>query len=89
MLRAVLSSWTLFFGLLLISAGNGLWVVLLGTGANDFGFGNIATGIVMSGYFAGILLDQSLYAIWPGQACSRTGVGSHCVIIGADTCVTG
>ena len=54
MLRAVLSSWTLFFGLLLISAGNGLQVVLLGTGANDAGFSNIATGIVMSGYFAGI-----------------------------------
>ena len=54
MLRAVLSSWTLFFGLLLISAGSGLQVVLLGTGANDAGFSNIATGIVMSGYFAGI-----------------------------------
>ena len=58
MLRAVLSSWTLFFGLLLISAGNGLQVVLLGTGANDAGFSNIATGIVMSGYFAGIFVGS-------------------------------
>ncbi len=54
MLRAITSTWTLFFGLLLISAGNGLQVVLLGTRAPDAGFSTIATGIVMSGYFAGI-----------------------------------
>ena len=54
MLRAIISTWTLFFGLLLISAGNGLQVVLLGTRAPEAGFSNIATGIVMSGYFAGI-----------------------------------
>jgi MFS family permease len=54
MLKAVISTWTLFFGLLLISAGNGLQVVLLGTRAPEAGFSNIATGIVMSGYFAGI-----------------------------------
>jgi len=40
--------------LLLISAGNGLQVVLLGTRAPDAGFSTIATGIIMSGYFAGI-----------------------------------
>jgi len=54
MLKAIISTWTLFFGLLLISAGNGLQVVLLGTRAPEAGFSNIATGIVMSGYFAGI-----------------------------------
>ena len=54
MLKAIISTWTLFFGLLLISAGNGLQVVLLGTRAPESGFSNIATGIVMSGYFAGI-----------------------------------
>ena len=54
MLKAIISSWTLFFGLLLISAGNGLQVVLLGTRAPEAGFSNIATGIVMSCYFAGI-----------------------------------
>jgi len=60
MLRAILSSWTLFFGLFLISAGNGLQLVLLGTGANDAGFSNIATGIVMAGYFAGIFTGSIL-----------------------------
>jgi MFS family permease len=54
MLKAIISTWTLFFGLLLISAGNGLQVVLLGTRAPEAGFSNIATGVVMSGYFAGI-----------------------------------
>ena len=54
MLKAIISTWTLIFGLLLIAAGNGLQVVLLGTRAPEAGFSNIATGIVMSGYFAGI-----------------------------------
>jgi len=54
MLKAIISTWTLFFGLLLIAAGNGLQVVLLGTRAPEAGFSNIATGIIMSGYFAGI-----------------------------------
>ncbi len=58
MLRAIMSTWTLFFGLLLISAGNGLQVVLLGTRAAEAGFNNIATGIVMSGYFAGIFVGS-------------------------------
>ena len=58
MLRVITSTWTLFFGLLLISAGNGLQVVLLGTRAPEVGFSNIATGIVMSGYFIGILVGS-------------------------------
>ena len=58
MLRAITSTWTLFFGLLLISAGNGLQVVLLGTRASEAGFSNIATGIVMSGFFAGIFIGS-------------------------------
>ena len=58
MLKAIMSTWTLFFGLLLISAGSGLQVVLLGTRAPEAGFTNIATGIVMSGYFAGIFVGS-------------------------------
>ena len=42
MLKAIMSTWTLFFGLLLISAGSGLQVVLLGTRAPEAGFTNIA-----------------------------------------------
>ena len=58
MLKAIMSTWTLFFGLLLISAGSGLQVVLLGTRALEAGFTNISTGIVMSGYFAGIFVGS-------------------------------
>ena len=58
MLRAIISNWTLFFGLLLISAGNGLQVVLLGTRAPEAGFSNFATSIVMSGWFAGIFVGS-------------------------------
>ena len=58
MIRSVIASWTLFFGLLMISAGNGLQNVLLGTRAPEIGFSNIATAIVMSGYYAGIFLGS-------------------------------
>ena len=58
MLRSVIASWTLFFGLLMISAGSGLQNVLLGTRAPELGFSNIATGFVMSGYYAGILIGS-------------------------------
>ena len=58
MLRAIISTWTLFFGLLLISAGSGLQVVLLGTRAPEVGFSNFATSIVMSGWFAGIFIGS-------------------------------
>ena len=70
MLRAVISTWTLFFGLLLISAGSGLQVVLLGTRAPEAGFSNFATSIVMSGWFAGIFVGSMtslarILASWP------------------------
>ena len=58
MIRSVIASWTLFFGLLMISAGKGLQNVLLGTRAPEIGFSNIATGFVMSGYFVGIFLGS-------------------------------
>ena len=58
MIRSVVASWTLFFGLLMISAGSGLQNVLLGTRAPEIGFSNIATGFVMSGYFIGIFFGS-------------------------------
>ena len=58
MQTALLSSWTLFFGIFLVMAGNGLQGVLLGTRAEQLAFGDIITGIVMSGYFAGLMLGS-------------------------------
>ena len=60
MLRSAAASWTLFFGLLLIMAGNGLQVVLLGTKATEAGFSNVTTGFVMAGYFLGIFFGSLL-----------------------------
>ena len=60
MLRSAAASWTLFFGLLLIMAGNGLQVVLLGVEAKDSGFSNVVTGFVMAGYFLGIFFGSIL-----------------------------
>ena len=54
MLRSAAASWTLFFGLLLIMAGNGLQVVLLGIEATEAGFSKVTTGFVMAGYFLGM-----------------------------------
>jgi len=60
MLRSAASSWTLFFGLLLIMSGNGLQVVLLGTEATEAGFSNVTTGFVMAGYFLGLFFGSLL-----------------------------
>ena len=60
MLRSAAASWTLFFGLLLIMAGNGLQVVLLGVEAKDSDFSNVVTGFVMAGYFLGMFFGSIL-----------------------------
>ena len=58
MLRSAAASWTLFFGLLLIMAGNGLQMVLLGIRSTDAGFSNVATGLIMAGYYLGLFLGS-------------------------------
>ena len=60
MLRSAAASWTLFFGLLLIMAGNGVQIVLLGVEAKDSGFSNVVTGFVMAGYFLGMFFGSIL-----------------------------
>ena len=53
MKSALISSWTLFFGILLFMVGNGLQGVLLGVRAEQLQFGDVMTGLVMGGYFIG------------------------------------
>ena len=55
MQAALLSSWTLFFGIFMLMSGNGLQAVLLGTRIEAIGFGDTLTGVVMGGYFMGFL----------------------------------
>ena len=59
MRAALLSSWTLFFGIFLFMAGNGLQGALLGNRAEVLSFGDLITGIIMSGYFAGFVLGST------------------------------
>src|SRR6056300_336407 len=53
MLRSLITSWPLFFGLFLIMIGNGLLVFMLGVRANNAGFSTFISSIMMGGYFLG------------------------------------
>jgi len=56
MLKIMTSTWPLFFGLSLIMLGNGLQGTLLGIRATIAGFDTSVTGLVMSGYFIGLII---------------------------------
>ena len=60
MLRVISDSWALFLGLGLIMLGNGLQGSLLGLRASMEGFGVTTTGLVMSGYFIGMLVGATI-----------------------------
>lgn len=55
MLGIILNSWTLLFGMGMIMLGNGLQASLLGIRASMEDFGTTTTGLVMAGYFLGII----------------------------------
>ncbi|MDA1100134.1 MAG: hypothetical protein O2967_14240 [Proteobacteria bacterium] len=57
--RVISNRWALFLGLGLIMLGNGLQGSLLGLRASLEGFGVTATGLVMSGYFTGLLIGAT------------------------------
>jgi MFS family permease len=60
MMAAVRSCWALLLGIALMMLGNGLQGSLLGIRASLEGFPTTATGILMSGYFAGFLAGSVL-----------------------------
>ncbi|MBT3787150.1 MAG: MFS transporter [Alphaproteobacteria bacterium] len=60
MFKVISNSWALFLGLGLIMLGNGLQGSLLGLRASMEGFGVTATGLVMSGYFIGLLVGSTV-----------------------------
>lgn len=55
MFAVISNCWALFFGMGLIMLGNGLQATLLGVRASIEGFGTTVTGLVMSGYFIGLI----------------------------------
>jgi len=60
MLKVVSSCWALFLGLALIMLGNGLQGSLLGLRASMEGFSISVTGLVMSGYFIGLIAGATV-----------------------------
>lgn len=55
MLGVISNCWALFLGMGLIMLGNGLQATLLGVRASMEDFGTTITGLVMSGYFLGLI----------------------------------
>ena len=55
MLGVLFNCWALFFGMGMIMLGNGLQATLIGVRASMEGFGTSVTGLVMSGYFLGLV----------------------------------
>lgn len=60
MLQIIANCWALLFGMGMIMLGNGLQGSLLGVRASIEGFGLTATGLVMSGYFIGLVVGSAL-----------------------------
>ena len=56
MIKIIASTWALFLGLGLIMLGNGLQGTLLGIRATLEGFNTSVTGLIMSGYFIGLIV---------------------------------
>ncbi len=67
--RTLLSLWPLFFGLLLVGLASGVQGTLLGYRAEQEGFADALTGLVMSSYFAGFLLGS----VWAPRLIDRVG----------------
>lgn len=60
MLSIIFNSWALFVGMGLIMLGNGLQATLLGVRASIEDFGTTITGLVMSGYFIGLIVGCNI-----------------------------
>jgi len=60
MLRVLVSSWALFFGLFLLMIGNGMQGTLLGLRGAIEGFSAVEMSYVMSAYFAGFLFGSRM-----------------------------
>ncbi|MCP4294435.1 MAG: MFS transporter [Proteobacteria bacterium] len=60
MLKALLGSWALLLGMGLINLGHGLQGSLLGVRASIEGFETTVTGLVMSGYYMGLIVGSKI-----------------------------
>jgi len=67
MLGILFNCWALFLGMGLIMLGNGLQGTLIGVRASMEGFGTIVTGLVMSGYYLGLIAGCRIIPIIVGR----------------------
>ena len=67
MLGILFNCWALFLGMGLIMLGNGLQATLIGLRASMEGFGTIVTGLVMSGYFLGLIAGCRIVPVIVGR----------------------
>lgn len=58
MLQVLRTTWALLLGIALLMLGHGLQGTLLGVRANFEGFSDAVTGMVMSGYYVGLLVGS-------------------------------
>ena len=58
MLTVLRQTWALFLGIAILMLAHGLQGTLLGLRANIEGFPDVATGLVMSGYYLGLLVGS-------------------------------
>lgn len=58
LIRAIINIWTLLLGIFILQLGNGLQMSLMVLRANFEGFASSLIGIVMSGYYVGILIGS-------------------------------
>lgn len=58
MLRVIRTTWTLLLGIAILMLGHGLQGTLLGVRASMEEFSTAVTGVVMSGYYVGLLLGS-------------------------------
>ena len=60
MLHVLRAAWPLFLGMAFLMLGNGLQGTLVGVRADIEGFATVVTGVVMSGFYAGVLAGALL-----------------------------
>lgn len=67
MLAVISNCWALLLGMWLIMLGNGLQTTLLGVRASLEGFGTSITGLMMSGYFLGLIVGCNCVPLLVGR----------------------
>ena len=85
MLTILRRTWPLFLGIAFLMLAHGLQGTLLGLRANIEGFPDVATGLVMSGYYLGLLAGVAglLQAHRVGESVPNAMIGTELNVVAA------